>query len=151
MIKNDLYLRALKGEIVERPPVWMMRQAGRYLPEFQAIKRKYDFFTRCQVYLANSPKSNSSYSAINEAQELVRKTGDLSVPLHLRNAPTKLMKDLDYGKNYKYAHQFENNFVHQEFLPDEISNTKLYEPGNNARENSFRGFLKDRWKEKYNY
>ena len=81
----------------------------------------------------------------------MRKTGDLSVPLHLRNAPTKLMKDLDYGKNYKYAHQFENNFVHQEFLPDEISNTKLYEPGNNARENSFRGFLKDRWKEKYNY
>jgi putative ATPase len=107
--------------------------------------------SQCAVYLANSPKSNSSYSAINEAQELVRKTGDLSVPLHLRNAPTKLMKDLDYGKNYKYAHQFENNFVHQEFLPDEISNTKLYEPGNNARENSFRGFLKDRWKEKYNY
>jgi putative ATPase len=81
----------------------------------------------------------------------VRKTGDLSVPLHLRNAPTKLMKDLDYGKNYQYAHQYENNFVEQEFLPDEISKTKFYEPGNNSRENSFREFLKKRWKDKYNY
>jgi putative ATPase len=107
--------------------------------------------SQCAVYLSNSTKSNSSYKAINEAQELVRKTGDLSVPLHLRNAPTKLMKDLDYGKNYQYAHQYENNFVEQEFLPDEISKTKFYEPGNNSRENSFREFLKKRWKDKYNY
>jgi putative ATPase len=107
--------------------------------------------SQCAVYLANSPKSNASYMAIGEAQNLVRNTGDLSVPLHLRNAPTKLMKDLDYGKDYLYSHNYENNFVNQEFMPDEISNTKLYEPGNNQRENSFRTVLKQRWKDKYNY
>lgn len=107
--------------------------------------------SQCAVYLANSPKSNASYMAIGEAQNLVRNTGDLSVPLHLRNAPTKLMKDLDYGKAYKYSHNYQNNFVNQEFLPEEISNTKLYEPGNNQRENSFRTSLKQRWKDKYNY
>jgi putative ATPase len=107
--------------------------------------------SQCAVYLANSPKSNASYMAIGEAQNLVRNTGDLSVPLHLRNAPTKLMKDLDYGKDYKYSHNYQNNFVNQEFLPEEISNTKLYEPGNNQRENSFRTSLKQRWKDKYNY
>ncbi|CAL2056402.1 replication-associated recombination protein A [Tenacibaculum sp. 190524A05c] len=107
--------------------------------------------SQCAVYLANSPKSNASYMAIGEAQNLVRKTGDLSVPLHLRNAPTKLMKDLDYGKDYLYSHNYENNFVNQEFMPDEIVNTKLYEPGNNQRENSFRAVLKQRWKDKYNY
>ena len=106
--------------------------------------------SQCAIYLANSPKSNASYTAINEAQQLVQKTGDLSVPLHLRNAPTKLMKDLDYGKEYLYAHAYENNFIEQEFLPEEIKNTKLYEPGNHARENSFREFLKQRWK-KYGY
>jgi putative ATPase len=107
--------------------------------------------SQCAIYLANSSKSNSSYEAIGKAQELVRKTGDLSVPLHLRNAPTKLMKDLDYGKNYKYAHSFENNFINQEFLPEEISKTKLYEPGNNSRENTFREILKSRWKDRYDY
>ncbi len=107
--------------------------------------------SQCAIYLANSAKSNASYEAIGNAQELVRKTGDLSVPLALRNAPTKLMKDLDYGKNYKYSHNYENNFINQEFLPDEISNTKLYEPGNNSRENAFRELLKNRWKDKYNY
>jgi len=107
--------------------------------------------SQCAIYLANSAKSNASYEAIGNAQELVRKTGDLSVPLALRNASTKLMKDLDYGKNYKYSHNYENNFINQEFLPDEISNTKLYEPGNNSRENAFRELLKNRWKEKYNY
>ena len=107
--------------------------------------------SQCAVYLANSAKSNASYAAIGEAQNLVRKTGDLSVPLHLRNAPTKLMRDLDYGKDYKYAHNYANNFVNEEFLPDEISGVKLYEPGNNARENSFREFLKQRWRDKYNY
>ncbi|MFK5879041.1 MAG: replication-associated recombination protein A [Flavobacteriaceae bacterium] len=106
--------------------------------------------SQCAIYLANSPKSNASYEAIGKAQKLVRETGDLSVPLHLRNAPTKLMKDLDYGKNYKYAHSYDQNFVEQEFLPDEISKTKLYDPGNNPRENSFRDFLKKRWK-KYKY
>ena len=107
--------------------------------------------SQCAVYLASSAKSNASYEAIGKAQSLVKETGDLSVPLHLRNAPTKLMKELDYGKNYKYAHSFENNFAEQEFLPDEIKNTKIYEPGNNARENTIRDFLKKLWKEKYGY
>ncbi|MFK8058811.1 MAG: replication-associated recombination protein A [Polaribacter sp.] len=107
--------------------------------------------SQCAVYLANSAKSNASYLAIKDAQHLVKQTGDLSVPLQLRNAPTKLMKDLDYGKNYKYSHDYENNFVNQEFLPNEIAGTKLYEPGINARENQFRQVLKDKWKTKYNY
>jgi putative ATPase len=107
--------------------------------------------SQCAIYLANSPKSNASYLAINSAQDLVRKTGDLSVPLHLRNAPTKLMKNLDYGKDYQYAHDFSGNFVNQEFLPDEISNTKIYEPGSNQREQQFRELLKNRWKDKYDY
>ena len=89
--------------------------------------------------------------AIGEAQRLVKATGDLPVPLHLRNAPTKLMKDLNYGKEYKYSHNYPNNFVVQEFMPDELSNTKLYEPGQNSREQQFRNQLKDRWKTKYNY
>jgi len=107
--------------------------------------------SQCAIYLANSAKSNASYEAIGNAQELVRKTGNLSVPLALRNAPTKLMKDLDYGKNYKYAHNYESNFANQEFLPEEISTTKLYEPGNNPRENAVREVLKNRWKDKYKY
>ncbi|WP_152287520.1 replication-associated recombination protein A [Flavicella marina] len=107
--------------------------------------------SQCAIYLANSPKSNSSYVAINEAIQLVKNTGDLSVPLSLRNAPTKLMKDLDYGKDYKYSHNYEGNFISQEFLPEEIKNTKFYEPSNNARENDFRNTLKNRWKDKYNY
>ena len=107
--------------------------------------------SQCAVYLANSPKSNASYLAIKNAQDVVKKTGDLSIPLHLRNAPTKLMKDLDYGKNYKYAHDYEGNFTHQEFLPDEISTMKLYEPGKNVREEKFREELKKKWGKKYNY
>lgn len=107
--------------------------------------------SQCAVYLANSAKSNASYAAIKQAQQVVRETGDLSIPLHLRNAPTKLMKDIGYGKNYQYAHDFDNNFIEQEFLPEEISNTKFYEPGHNSRESNFREFLKKRWKEKYNY
>ncbi|SEE35795.1 putative ATPase [Tenacibaculum sp. MAR_2010_89] len=107
--------------------------------------------SQCAVYLANSTKSNASYMAIGEAQNLVKTTGDLSVPLHLRNAPTKLMKDLNYGKDYQYSHNYQGNFVNQEFLPDEIKGTKLYEPGNNSRENQFRELLKQRWKDKYKY
>jgi len=107
--------------------------------------------SQCATYLASSPKSNASYKAIGAAQDLVRKTGDLSVPLALRNAPTKLMKDLNYGKEYKYAHSYKTNFADLEFLPDEISNTKLYEPGNNVRENQLRTYLKSLWKDKYNY
>lgn len=103
------------------------------------------------IYLATSPKSNASYMAINEAQALVQKTGNLSVPLHIRNAPTKLMKEVGFGKNYMYSHNYDGNFARQEYLPDEIKNTKFYEPSNNAKENSLRSFLKDKWKDKYNY
>lgn len=103
------------------------------------------------IYLATSVKSNASYLAIDEAMSLVKKTGNLPVPLHLRNAPTQLMKDLNYGSDYHYAHVYENNFIVQEFLPDGISGQKFYETGNNARENEQRQFLKNRWKEKYGY
>lgn len=107
--------------------------------------------SQCAVYLANSPKSNATYEAIGKAQQIVRQTGDLPVPLHLRNAPTKLMKDLDYGKDYKYAHSYENNFVEQEFLPDEIKGTTFYEPGINSREQADKELLKKKWKGKYGY
>ena len=107
--------------------------------------------SQCVTYLASSPKSNASYLAINQAQALVKETGNLSVPLRLRNAPTKLMKDLNYGKAYKYSHDFPGNFVEQEFLPDEIKGTKLYEPGENARENELRKYLSGKWKGKYGY
>ncbi len=101
------------------------------------------------VYLAVSPKSNSTYAAINEAMAKVKQTGNLPVPLHLRNAPTKLMKDLDYGKDYQYAHSHKGNFVDLEFLPEEISGTKFYEPGNNTTENKIREEQKKKWKDKY--
>ncbi|MGB1211071.1 putative ATPase [Lacinutrix venerupis] len=107
--------------------------------------------SQCATYLACSPKSNAAYMAIGNAQQLVKQTGDLSVPLNIRNAPTKLMKEIGYGENYKYSHNYENNFASQEFLPKEIANTKLYEPGNNSREKAQRDFLKARWKEKYGY
>ena len=107
--------------------------------------------SQCAVYMATSPKSNASYMAINQAQSLVKQTGDLPVPIHLRNAPTKLMKELGYGDDYKYAHSYNNNFADQEFLPDAIAGTALYKPGNNTRENGTREFLKNRWKDKYGY
>jgi len=107
--------------------------------------------SQCAVYLATSPKSNSTYLAIGKAQQIVRQTGDLSVPLHLRNAPTKLMKELGYGEEYKYAHDYDSNFVEQEFLPDEIKTTTIYQPQNNPRENQTKEFLKNRWKGKYGY
>ena len=107
--------------------------------------------SQCVTYLASSPKSNAAYMAINQAQALVKEKGDLSVPLHLRNAPTKLMKDLNYGKAYKYSHDFPGNFVAQEFLPDEIKGTKFYDPGENAREAELRKYLSGKWKGKYGY
>ncbi|WP_142783914.1 replication-associated recombination protein A [Changchengzhania lutea] len=107
--------------------------------------------SQCATYLACSAKSNAAYKAIGAAQELVKETGDLSVPLEIRNAPTKLMKELGYGDNYKYAHNYDTNFAEQEFLPEDIKNTKLYDPGNNAREQAHREFLKKRWKDKYGY
>lgn len=105
--------------------------------------------SQCVIYLATSPKSNASYMAINKAQQMVKQSGDLSVPLPLRNAPTKLMKDLGYGQDYKYAHDYPNNFVEEEFMPDELSGTSFYNPGNNQRENAIKEFIKNRWKDKY--
>ena len=105
--------------------------------------------SQCAIYLATSPKSNSSYMAIKKAQANVNDTGDLSVPLPLRNAPTKLMKDLGYGENYKYAHDFEDNFTALEFLPEELKGTSFYIPGNNKREIALKEFLEKRWKDKY--
>lgn len=107
--------------------------------------------SQCVIYLATSAKSNASYQAINEAQQLVKQTGDLSVPIALRNAPTKLMKDLGYGKEYQYSHNGDQNFIAQEFLPEELKNHKFYDPGKNTREEQIRLFLKNRWKNKYDY
>ncbi|HYK44923.1 MAG TPA: replication-associated recombination protein A [Parafilimonas sp.] len=114
-------------------------------PESQLI------LSQCAIYLASSPKSNSATTAIGAASSAVKQFGDLSVPLHVRNAPTKLMKDLDYGKGYKYSHSFEGNFEEQEYLPKEISGTKFFDPGNNAREDEMRKFLKSLWRDKYGY
>lgn len=107
--------------------------------------------SECAVYLATSPKSNASYKAIDAALEQVKATGNLPIPLALRNAPTQLMKEMGYGTGYKYAHDFENQFAAQEFLPEEIKGTKLYDPGKNTKEESIRDFLKVRWKDKYGY
>ncbi|SHI01026.1 putative ATPase [Chryseolinea serpens] len=107
--------------------------------------------SQCAVYLASSPKSNASYEAINKAMQVIQQTGDLPVPLAIRNAPTKLMKNMDYGKGYQYAHSYDGNFVSMEFLPDELKGTKFYDPGNNAREEELRKYLRTRWKEKYGY
>ena len=107
--------------------------------------------SQCAIYLASSIKSNASYMAIEEALQVVKTKGNLPIPLHLRNAPTKMMKQMDYGKDYKYAHQFDNNFVIQEFLPESIAGTRFYSPQKNAREEEMRSFLKSRWKDIYGY
>lgn len=107
--------------------------------------------SQCAVYLASSTKSNASYMAIGQAQQMVKQYGDQQVPLHLRNAPTTLMKEMNYGKEYKYAHDYEKNFVALEYMPDALKGKRLYDPGNNAREAELRKFLKSRWKEKYGY
>jgi putative ATPase len=114
-------------------------------PESQLI------LSQCTLYLASSPKSNSATVAIGNALSAVKQQGDLPVPIHLRNAPTKLMKDLGYKKGYEYSHSFENNFSAQEYLPEKISGTAFYDPGKNAREEEMRKFLKQLWKEKYKY
>lgn len=107
--------------------------------------------SQCTIYLATSPKSNASYAAIGTAQQAVRDKGDLSVPLHIRNAPTTLMKDLGYGKNYQYSHNYDGSFSPQEYLPEGLEGTAFYEPGNNKREQATREYLKALWKEKYGY
>lgn len=107
--------------------------------------------SQCATYLASSPKSNSATTAIGAAEQTVRQTGDLPVPLHIRNAPTKLMKNMDYGKGYEYSHSYDRNFSPQEYLPAEIAGTKFYDPGKNAREEELRKFLRSLWGDKYNY
>lgn len=107
--------------------------------------------SQCAVYLASSAKSNTSYMAIGAALQAVQQHGDLPVPLHIRNAPTKLMKDMNYGKGYQYSHDGEGNFIEQEYLPEKIAGTRFFEPGNNARELEMRKFLKEKWKNKYRY
>ncbi|MBT8262900.1 MAG: replication-associated recombination protein A [Bacteroidia bacterium] len=107
--------------------------------------------SQCAIYLASSAKSNASYKSIGAAQQTVRQTGDLSVPLSIRNAPTKLMKELGYGEDYQYAHNYEGNFVPHEFLPEEIKGTTFYKPGKNKRESALRNYLKDLWKDKYDF
>ncbi|MDG2052347.1 MAG: replication-associated recombination protein A [Flavobacteriaceae bacterium] len=107
--------------------------------------------SQCVIYLATSPKSNASYQAIKDAQKIVKQTGDLSVPIAIRNAPTKLMKELGHGQQYEYAHDFDNSFVTQEFLPNEIKGTRIYTPGNNSKENIIKKYLKNLWKDKYGY
>ena len=107
--------------------------------------------SQCAIYLASSPKSNASYVAIDAALKTVSETGDLSVPLAIRNAPTKLMKELEYGKGYQYAHSYNNNFADMEFLPEAIKGMRFFDPGNNAREVEMRSHLKKLWKEKYGY
>ncbi len=107
--------------------------------------------SQCAIYLASSVKSNASYQAIGEALDLVKKNGDLPVPLHLRNAPTNMMKQMDYGKDYKYAHQYEGNFIVQQYLPDKLEGTRIYSPQQNPREEEIRKFLKSKWKDKYGY
>lgn len=114
-------------------------------PESQII------LSQCVSYLASCPKSNAAVAAIGAAMGAVQQHGDLPVPLHIRNAPTKLMKNLDYGKGYQYSHLGEGNFIEQEYLPEKIAGTKFYDPGNNARENELRKFLKEKWKDKYGY
>ena len=141
-----------------------MKYSGRPLAERSTVGYQDEIAARkddlaCSTWLAaafnvglfTSAKSNASYTAINQAQEIVKKTGELTIPIALRNAPTKLMKELGYGNEYKYSHDYKNNFSSQKFMPDEIDGTKFYEPGNNLRENSQREYLKKRWKEKYNY
>ena len=107
--------------------------------------------SQCAIYLASSPKSNASYKAINKAQQVVKQTGDLSVPIHLRNAPTKQMKELGYGKDYQYAHDYEGNFAFQDYLPDELQGETFYEPSDNPRENALREYLKKHWGNRYGY
>ena len=107
--------------------------------------------SQCATYLASSPKSNASYMAVSKAQTAVKRSGNLPVPLHLRNAPTRMMKNLDYGKGYQYTHNYEGSFADQEYMPEQLSGTKFYEPGKNTREEEIRKYLKSKWKDKYEY
>lgn len=143
LASEDIGLANANGLLMASSCFQAVHQIG--MPEARII------LSETAIYLANSPKSNSAYSAIDEALELVKRTGDLPVPLHLRNAPTKLMKEIGYGVDYKYAHSYEDHFVNDEYLPESITNTKLYAPQDNAREKEFLARLHNLWKSKYGY
>ena len=132
------FIKSIRGSDPDGALYWLARMVEGRIPLAEAT-----------VYLATSPKSNSAYEGINSALELVRSTGNLPVPLHLRNAPTKLMKQLGYGKDYKYAHAYQGNFVNQQFLPDEIKNSRIWHPQNNAQEVKLKERMQGLWGDKF--
>jgi putative ATPase len=150
-IARRLVISAAEDIGLANPNALLIAQTAASAVEFIGFPESRIILSEATIYLACSAKSNSAYVAIDEAIALVQNTGDLAVPLHLRNAPTKLMKNLDYGKDYQYAHQFKNNFIPQEYLPSEISNTTLYKPSNNTSEEKIKESLILNWKDKYGY
>jgi putative ATPase len=150
-IARRLVISAAEDIGLANPNALLIAQTAASAVEFIGFPESRIILSEATIYLACSAKSNSAYVAIDEAIALVQNSGDLAVPLHLRNAPTKLMKNLDYGKDYQYAHQFKNNFIPQEYLPSEISNTTLYKPSNNTSEEKIKESLILNWKDKYGY
>lgn len=150
-IARRLVISAAEDIGLANPNALLIAQTAAQAVEFIGFPESRIILSEATIYLACSAKSNSAYTAIDEAIALVQNTGDLAVPLHLRNAPTRLMKNLDYGRDYQYAHQFKNNFIEQEYLPKEISNTTLYKPSNNPSEEKIKESLIVNWKDKYGY
>jgi len=150
-IARRLVISAAEDIGLANPNALLIAQTAAQAVEFIGFPESRIILSEATIYLACSTKSNSAYTAIDEAIALVQNTGDLAVPLHLRNAPTRLMKNLDYGRDYQYAHQFKNNFIEQEYLPKEISNTTLYKPSNNPSEEKIKESLIVNWKDKYGY
>ena len=150
-IARRLVISAAEDIGLANPNALLIAQTAAQAVEFIGFPESRIILSEATIYLACSTKSNSAYTAIDEAIALVQNTGDLAVPLHLRNAPTRLMKNLDYGRDYQYAHQFKNNFIEQEYLPKEISNTTLYKPSNNPSEEKIKESLIMNWKDKYGY
>lgn len=150
-IARRLIILAAEDIGLANPNALLIANACADAVQFVGLPESRIILSEATIYLAVSPKSNSAYMAIGAAQAEVRKSGPLAVPLQLRNAPTKLMKELDYGKGYGYSHDGKDNFIEQEFLPDEISGTRFYEPGNNPPEERFKGVLQNLWARRYNY
>ena len=150
-IARRLVISAAEDIGLANPNALLIAQTAAQAVEFIGFPESRIILSEATIYLACSTKSNSAYTAIDEAIALVQNTGDLAVPLHLKNAPTRLMKNLDYGRDYQYAHQFKNNFIEQEYLPKEISNTTLYKPSNNPSEEKIKESLIVNWKDKYGY
>ena len=151
-IARRLIISASEDIGLANPNALLMATTAAQAAQMVGFPEARIILSQATVYLAASPKSNSSYMAVNKAQAKVRETGNLSVPLHLRNAPTKLMKQLDYGKNYQYSHDGKDNFLEQEYLPEELTRTAFFSPqDNNPTEQKMREFLRKRWKKKYNY